>query len=197
MAASRTVHSVPPATLKQGLDAAATCTCLCRLSTAYWHLGRVTIFSGHSLSKHKRDCPRFVFGQNWRGMVGARLQLGAFLSCILEVTASCSIGAGASSFSPSLSCKNVVPRGQSPVLREFDRFGSWFSTRRRLASYEDVLAGLLTMHNNVMALYEDKKASIYDIDGDGNNHLQVCSPAPTWRNTAALGWPVFDSGADL
>lgn len=180
MAASRTVHSVPPATLKQAFDAAATCTCLSRSSIAYWELSRVTIFSRYSHFKHKRECPRSAFGQNRRGVVGARVQLGAFLSCILEVTASCSIGAGGYSFSPSVNWKNVVPREKSPVLRKFDRFIFRFSTGRRKLSPKAALAGLLKMQNNVMTLYQHRKSSIYDIDGSGNNHLQVCPPALTF-----------------
>lgn len=173
MAASHVVQSVPPATLKQGFDAASTCTCLTRSSIVYLHIGIFTLFSRHSLLRHKRDCPQSLFGQNRKGIVGARLQLGAFLSCILEVTASCSIGAGANSLNNSVNWKNLVPRRQSPVRREFFRFADWLGNRERSSSPEDVLSELVTMHNNVIALYQDQKASIYDIDELGNNHLQV------------------------
>lgn len=173
MAASRVVRSVTPATLKQGFDAAATCTCLARSSMASFHMGIVAFYLRNSLLRHKRSCPQSLFGQNRKGIVGARLQLRAILSCILEVTASCSIGAGANSLNRSVNWKNLVPSGRSPVQQEFSRFKVWLCSRSRTSSPEDVLTELVTMHNNVNALYQDQKASIYDIDEHGNNHLQV------------------------
>lgn len=179
MAASRVVRSVSPATLKQGFDAADKCTCLARSSIAYLKMGILTFFSRHSLLRHRRDCPQSLFGQNRKGVVGVRLQLRAFLSCILEVTASCSIGAGANSLNNSVNWKNLVPRRRSPVCQEFSGFILWLRTSGRSSSPEDVLTMLVTLHNNVIDLYKDQKASIFDIDELGNNHLQVRRAAPT------------------
>lgn len=172
--------SLPPATLKQALDAYSDCQCQSGTTgstTSSFDVYNFRVFyRQQNLSRHERGCPLHAVTKGRRTTVGARarLRLGSFLSGLIEANFWCSTGAGAASFGPSVSWKSVVPWRQSLVQREFSRIYMWLKASDRNPSAVEVVDQLAKLRRNIIMLYTDGGASINDVDESSKNHLQVC-----------------------
>lgn len=183
--ANRAVRWMPPASLKLALDTFSGCQCrasTARSTTHYLHLYGFSVFSRQqSLSRHERHCPLHALTQQRTTEVGARmrLQLGSFLSRLVEASFGYSTGAGAPWFGPSLRWKNIVHSIHCPVQHEFSSFNHWLRSRERKWDTADVVNRLERVQKDVLALYQNGEASINDIDEYSRNHLQVgYAPVP-------------------
>ncbi|KAI3396117.1 hypothetical protein diail_448 [Diaporthe ilicicola] len=188
--ADRVARYLPPASLKQALDTFSRCRCrasTARSATSYLQLHGFSAFSREQrLSRHRRGCPLYVMTQEHTRAVGARvrIQLGSFLSCLVDASFECSMGAGGSSCGPS---------------REFSSVGFWLPSGERKREAAEVVDRLETMQKNVLLLYQKGEASINDIDEQSNNHLQLyvetgltCDERDTYYvTTAASSQPGF------
>jgi hypothetical protein len=81
-------------------------------------------------------------------------------------------GAGGYSISPSLSCDRVVS-SDSPIFRLIDdNFSNLVRMKgERLTEHVDILL------RSIEQLYQDGKASVHDVDEEGNNIVHVSYPA--------------------
>ncbi|KAI1300833.1 hypothetical protein F5Y03DRAFT_397019 [Xylaria venustula] len=179
--ANRVVQSLPPVLTKQALDTYSSCGCrgsVTRSSMYSLQLSNWNIFSRkQTLSRHERSCTLHAVTQEQTREAGTRvrLQLGSFLSYLVEANFWCRMGQGGCAFGPSVRWKNIVPSNQSPVQRELNGvFLRLMESRNgRLASKEaEVVDTLQTMKQNILTLYRNGQASINDVDQYNNNHLQ-------------------------
>ncbi|KAI0966044.1 hypothetical protein F4678DRAFT_451153 [Xylaria arbuscula] len=179
--ANRVVQSLPPVLTKQALDTYSSCGCrgsTTRSSMYSLQLGNFSVFSRKQmLSRHERTCPLHAVTQEQTREAGARvrLQLGSFLSYLVEANFQCRNGQGGCAFGPSVRWKNIVLSSQSPVQRELNRVVFRLvkspSAGRGLKEAE-VVDLLKTMKQNVLTLYKTGQASVNDVDEENRNHLQ-------------------------
>ena len=85
---------------------------------------------------------------------------GRLLAGVLQASFACTTGAGGASFTPSLNFRNIVAHHDSPAFALVSRVG-----------YEDFDAEI------VRKIFQNRQASPYDIDVNGNNLLHVSKSA--------------------
>ncbi|MCJ1262511.1 hypothetical protein MMC22_002381 [Lobaria immixta] len=145
--------------------------CSCRPSTAFKALSAPrlrgstrSLNAWFSLSsfKHRQDCPLYATSER-RHSIGINLSYcGLILAKAAQASISITRGAGGFSISPTLTFSPVVP-SSSAVFSVFD-FGHWDSvtdTQQRLKAFVKKLR----------QLFQDGKASPFDVDEDGNSLL--------------------------
>lgn len=147
--------------------------CSCRPSTAFKAFSAPRLRgSTRSLSawfslsyfKHCQDCPLFATSER-KHSIGINLSYcGLILAKAARASISITRGAGGFSISPKLTFSPVVP-SNSAVFSVFD-FGHWDSvtdTQQKLKAFLKTLG----------RLFQDGKASPFDVDEDGNSILHV------------------------
>lgn len=147
--------------------------CSCRPSTAFKALSAPrlrgstrSLNAWFSLSsfKHCQDCPLYATSER-RHSIGINLSYcGLILAKAAQASISITRGAGGFSISPTLTFGPVVP-SSSAVFSVFD-FGHWDSvtdTQQRLKAFV----------KKSRQLFQDGKASPFDVDEDGNSLLHV------------------------
>ena len=91
---------------------------------------------------------------------------GRLLAGVLQASFACTTGAGGASFSPSLNFRNVVGYHNSPTFVTVARIG-----------YEDFENDVQEAIENIRQMFQERQASPYDIDVNGNTLLHVSKAA--------------------
>ena len=124
---------------------------------------------------HQKSCALFKYaerGKSWNLRV---VYCGRIVARALRLSIDLTWGAGGYSISPSLSCNRVVS-SQSAIFRLVEDNGGILDETTAAECSERIDS----LMRSIGRLYQDRKASVHDIDEDGDNilhvsHLSCCS----------------------
>ena len=135
---------------------------------------------------HHSDCPLFTISEITEER-GFRLSYcGAWLARAVYASVAITKGAGGFSISPNLAVRPVVPRS-SRIFKLFRH--SPDNLPKELVKSRDLQSTLEWTICQLVRLFEDKDASPYDVDEDGNTLLHVSS-----HNTRLLSLAINAKG---
>ena len=121
---------------------------------------------------HHPECHLFVRSCSTTVAKLCMKRCGAFLSGAIEASISITRGAGGFSIIPGLRCAHVVPEN-NPAFELVARLGIIFWDNFPAIDANEVELSLETGIQDLVRLFDDGKASPYDVDIEGNTLLHV------------------------
>ena len=162
---------VPTTRLQQTTSVANTCICRRRefvQSSTSWSLGPASI-SSEVLTHHRSSCP-FRARRATQNRLSFNLKYASLmLNIIAGVSMSMKYGPGGLSLSPNLTLRGMM-REDSPAFRLFGR-AEW----KDCHTAADAIAKMNQVSLRLQQMYDERIASPYDLDRNGNSLIWVCS----------------------
>ena len=129
--------------------------------TTYWNI------SIHSANRsHDRDCPHFACVETSWSMSLSLACCSKFLAKAVEASLSLTRGAGGIALSPNLQLRCLVPTDSQAFALVREPFP-------QRMTFDDMKIGASQRVQILRQMFQDGKASPYDVDIDGNTLLHV------------------------